>query len=94
MDKTLLQSKDIKTATEMAAFLRTLADKIETGRLTFTAGGSSVDLVIPKRLGFRLHVKDDIGRRTQRKVQIGFRWYHDQESGTEIEEGVGGVTIT
>ncbi|MBF0622318.1 MAG: amphi-Trp domain-containing protein [Magnetococcales bacterium] len=75
MDKRLFIDKGTKTRQEMAAFLRTVADRVESGAMTLSRGDESLQLDIPQELGFRFNVKDDISRtKTQRKVQIGFRW--------------------
>lgn len=78
MDKVLISEKGNKTSKELSEFLRTIADKIDEGKLTLTKGKESVDLEFPDDMGFRFKIKDDVSRKeTKRKVQIGFRWRTD-----------------
>ena len=76
MERVRLTDKGNKSAQELAAFLRTVADKIDQGSLTLTQGRKSLKLRLPGRFGFRFKVKDEItDTGTHRKVQIGFRWW-------------------
>ena len=78
VDKVLISEKGNKSSRELSEFLRTVANKIDEGKLTLTKGKKSVELVIPDDMGFRFKIKDDISRNeTKRKVQIGFRWRTD-----------------
>lgn len=81
MDKVLISEKGNKTSKELSEFLRTVADKIDEGKLTLTKGKESVELEFPDDLGFRFKIKDDVSRsETKRKVQIGFRWRTDKKA--------------
>lgn len=78
MDKVLISEKGNKTSKELSEFLRTVADKIDEGKLVLSKGKDSVELDFPDDLGFRFKIKDDVSRKeTKRKVQIGFRWRTD-----------------
>ncbi|MCP4408499.1 MAG: amphi-Trp domain-containing protein [Gammaproteobacteria bacterium] len=81
MDKDLITDKGTKSSKEIADFLRSVADKIDSGSMNLSRGSTSLDLEFPDRMGFRFKVKDDISRSgTQRKVQIGFRWDKDKKA--------------
>lgn len=81
MDKDLITDKGTKSSKEIADFLRSVADKIDSGSMTLSRGRTSLDLEFPDRMGFRFKIKDDISRSgTQRKVQIGFRWDKDKKA--------------
>ncbi|MEN8129994.1 MAG: amphi-Trp domain-containing protein [Pseudomonadota bacterium] len=81
MDKDLITDKGTKSSKEIADFLRSVADKIDSGSMSLSRGNTSLDLEFPDRMGFRFKVKDDISRSgTQRKVQIGFRWDKDKKA--------------
>lgn len=80
MDKDLITDKGNKSSKEISDFLRSVADKIDSGSMSLSRGGTSLDLEFPGQMGFRFKVKDDISRSgTQRKVQIGFRWDKDKK---------------
>ncbi len=88
MDKDLISDKGYKSSKEIADFLRSVADKIDSGSMSLSRGGTSLDLEFPSQMGFRFKVKDDISRSgTQRKVQIGFRWDKDKKA-KEKPEGL------
>ncbi|MGN7611976.1 amphi-Trp domain-containing protein [Magnetococcales bacterium HHB-1] len=80
MDQVLFRDKGQKSATELATFLRAVAERVEAGSMTLNRGEESLALEMPKQFGFRFNVKDDIGRSgTVCKVQIGFRWKRGSE---------------
>lgn len=87
MDKDLITDKGTKSSKEIADFLRSVADKIDSGSMTLSRGRTSLNLEFPDRMGFRFKIKDDISRSgTQRKVQIGFRWDKDKRAKEESED--------
>lgn len=81
MDNVLISEKGNKSARELSNFLRTVADKIDEGKMTLTKGQDTLELVFPDDMGFRFKIKDDVSHsETKRKVQIGFRWRTDIEA--------------
>ena len=59
----LFKSKERKTAAEAAAMLRQAADKLETGTLTLTQSGESLELNIPDGLTLQIKAEEETGKR-------------------------------
>jgi amphi-Trp domain-containing protein len=56
--KILLRSKQIETPQSVAAFLRELADKVETGQVVLIQEGAETSINLPEQMTLSLSVKE------------------------------------
>jgi len=84
----LFKSEERKSTAEAAAVLRTIADKIETGRITLTAQGGEVSLVIPAQITLEIKAEEEEGRTLKRSLEIELEWA-EGDSGTATGVKIG-----
>jgi amphi-Trp domain-containing protein len=90
MEKVLFKSKEKKQTSEVASILRTVADKIESGRITLSQGGEENNLSIPDAVILEIKVEEETkaDRDTLKKsLEIELEWY-EGESGKAASGGV------
>jgi len=83
----LFSSKEPKTRGEVCSFLRDLADRIESGRVTLRQGESEIVLDLPDEVVLELKVEDEDKRRkgTQHSLEVELKWYDGQTArGVEL----------
>lgn len=81
-DDALFQFEQTMTRTDVAAYLREVADKLDgDGTLEFSAGGQSTSLAVPERIQFEVDVERDLGDRGSAEVEVEFEldWYEDED---------------
>jgi len=66
----LVKSDQRKNLSDAAAFLRELADKIETGQVTLVQGGQDVEISLPETVSFELEYYEKSKKRGLKK-QLG-----------------------
>lgn len=74
--KNVLVKSDLrKNLADSAAFLRELADKIETGQVTLTQGGKDVVVDLPETVGFELEYYEQPKKRGLKKqLEVEIQW--------------------
>lgn len=81
-DDTLFQFEQTMSRTDVAAYLREVADKLDAdGDLEFTAGGQSTTVRVPERVQFEVDVErdpDDHGA-AEMEVEFELEWYEDED---------------
>ncbi len=83
----LFETEERKNAAEVSAFLRTLADKIESGGLTLKAGSNEVALNLPRNLILEVKVEEEEKKgKTKMSLEVEIEWIVGQEGGPD--EGV------
>ncbi len=84
----LFKSEERKSRSEVAAFVRQLADKIDEGRVTLRQGQEEMSLELPTGLILEIQVEDeDKGTKgTQHSLEVEIKWF-DEESGGPLELG-------
>lgn len=85
----LLRSKEMKTRSEVAAFLRALADKLDgEGVVRLQRNAEEVVLEVPSRVELQIKAEEEEkGARTQLGMQVEFQWYVGEdgaESGIKL----------
>jgi amphi-Trp domain-containing protein len=85
----LLKSKERKNRSEVSQFLHQIADKIESGQVTFRLGQEETALDLPANLILKVKVKGKEkkkkGLRHSLKIQV--KWFDDDTAGTALELG-------
>ncbi len=83
-EKVLMKSEEKRSLSEVARFLRELADKIERNQLTLHQGGEEIVLELTDPLTLELKLEEeDKGTRTKYQFEIELEWYPG-----ETEEGI------
>jgi amphi-Trp domain-containing protein len=74
--KNVLVKSDLrKNLSDSAAFLRELADKIESGQVTLTQGGNDVVIQLPETLSFEVEYYEQPKKRGMKKqLEIELEW--------------------
>lgn len=91
-DETLFQFEQTMTRSDVAAYLRDVADKLDDeGTLEFKAGGNATTVSVPERLQFEVDVERDPGdgRSAEIEVEFELEWYEGDEetAGGSLEIG-------
>ncbi len=84
----LFETEERRSAAEIAAFLRTLADKIEAGSVTLRAGGKEIALPLPKNLILEVKVEEEEKKgKMKRSLEVELEWIlgAEDETGEGIE---------
>lgn len=92
-EEVLFKSEHASTRSEAAAYLRTLADKLEAdGLVQLSTGGDSFDMTIPERFEFEVKAERETsksGGTPELSLELEFEW----KEGAEHEEGAGTLAI-
>jgi len=85
----LFKSKERKTRSMGSAFLRQIADKIETGQVVLRQGSEELTLEIPENLILELQVEDEDKRRkgVEHSLEIEIKWYDNDTVAGPVELG-------
>lgn len=72
----LIKSKNRMSRPDAAAFLRQLADKVESGKVALILGTDEVSLDIPAQVSLEVKADDKPKRRgTKRSLEVELEWY-------------------
>lgn len=86
----LFKSEEKMSAEEVAKTLRLVADKVESGTITLTQGGESLELQLPSSLTFEIKAEEEEGRtKTTRSIEFELEWTVGEENAP-----TGGATIS
>lgn len=90
--KNVLVKSDVrKSLPDVAAFLRELADKIESNQLTLHQGADEVSLTLPETVDFELEFTEKMKKKkgVKRQLEIEIEWYKDGAQGKREEVSLG-----
>lgn len=74
-EQILFKSEEKMSAKQAAKLLRTIADKIEKGKVVLTRGNKETILKIPARVEVEIKAEKETGRRkTTKKLEIEIEW--------------------
>lgn len=84
--KNVIVKSDLrKNLPDVAAFLRELADKVETGTITLVQGGQDVVIDLPETISFELEYYEQPKKRGLKKqLEIELEW----TEGDQIQQSV------
>ena len=79
----LFKSEERKSRPEVCAFLRQIADKIESGQLSLRQGSNEIRLQFPSSLILEIQVEDEDKRRKgiQHSLEIEIKWFDGDDRG-------------
>lgn len=83
----LFKSEERRSSWEVAAFLRELADKVESGQVTLRQGSEEIALSLPANLILEIQVEDEEkGRKgTQHSLEVELKWFDDDDQHGPLE---------
>jgi amphi-Trp domain-containing protein len=71
----LFKTEEKMSRNEVAALLRTLAGKIEKGKVVLQQGTKKVKLKLPERVELEVKAEKEVGRRrTKKKLELEIEW--------------------
>jgi amphi-Trp domain-containing protein len=74
-EQILFKSEEKMNSKEAANLLRTIADKIEKGKVTLVQGNKQTSLKIPQRVEVEIKAEKETGRKkTTKKLEIEIEW--------------------
>jgi amphi-Trp domain-containing protein len=87
--KNVLVKSDLrKNLADSAAFLRELADKVETGQVTLVQGGKDVVIDLPETVSFEVEYYEQPKKRgLKRQLEIEIEWTEGGRKGQAISLG-------
>ena len=87
--KILFKTKELKSRSEVAAFLKQLAGKIEEGRVTLKAGAEETVLEMPDKLMLEVQAddKDKQSSGVRHTLEVEIKWYDKDFEGGSLELG-------
>ena len=88
-ERVLFKSEEKKSNVEIVSMLRTIADRIEQGRLTLRQRDNEVVLDFPSQMTLEIKVEEEKKKRkgTKMQLEIELEWYPGADEGDQ------GVTI-
>ncbi len=86
LETVLFKSEEKKSAEEIAAILRQIADKIDSGSMTLVQNDNKIVLDFPQNMVIEMKVEEEQGRKLKKSFEIELEWIPD-----EVQEG--GATI-
>ncbi len=74
-EQILFKSEEKMSSKEAANILRTIANKIEKGKVTLVQGSKETSLKIPQRVEVEIKAEKETGRqKTTKKLEIEIEW--------------------
>lgn len=85
----LFKTKEWKTRSDVAAFLKQLAAKVDEGRITLKSGNDEVQVQFSDKLELEVELedKDKAAKGIQHKLEIEIKWYDKDKEGGKLEIG-------
>ena len=86
---TLFSSEEPKARSEVAVFLRSLADRIDLAEVVLRQGQDEIVLKLPDQMILELKVEDEEKRSkgTQHSLEVELKWYDHDVSGGPVSLG-------
>ncbi len=82
-EKILFETEERRNASEIASFLRQLADRIEQGKVTFKSGAKEIDLPLPSIMTLETKVEEEDKRgKIKRSLEVEIEWTVGDEDET------------
>ncbi len=81
-EKVLFSSEEKRSRSDVAAFLRALAEKLETGKVVLQQGEQSLALDIPGNLTLEIKAEEEDKRtKTKYSLEVELEWYPGEKAG-------------
>jgi amphi-Trp domain-containing protein len=84
----LFSSEERRDRTSVAAFLRELANKVESGQVVLQQGSQEIPLVIPEQVVLEIKAEEEDKKgRMKRSLEVEIEWMEGDESGGPVSLG-------
>ena len=86
---TLFSSKETKSRSDVATFLRSLADRLDAAEVILRKGQEEIVLSLPDRMLLELKVEDEEKRHkgVQHSLEVEMKWYDGDAPTGPVELG-------
>lgn len=74
VETVLFKSQEQKSAGDIAATLRQIADKIDAGTLTLKNDAEEIRIEFPQQMVLELKVEEEQGKRLKKSLEIELEW--------------------
>lgn len=74
IEKILFKSEERKSTSEIADTLRTIAEKLDQGRLTLKQDQNEILVEFPDQMVLELKVEEEQGRKLKKSLEIELEW--------------------
>ena len=74
IETVLFKSEEKKTREEIANILRTIAGKIDQGRITLKQDSEEVSVEFPGQMVLELKVEEEQGKKLKKSLEIELEW--------------------
>ena len=72
---TLFEAEEKRSLSEVASFLRQLADRLDQNKVVLRSGDKKIKLDIPDQVELEIEVEKEIGKRkTEIELEIELKW--------------------
>ena len=86
--KVLVKSNQRRNLADAAVFLRELADKVESGKVTLVQGGQDVVVVLPETVSFELEYYEQPKKHGLKKqLEIELQWTEGGKKNQDVTLG-------
>ncbi|MGD8991870.1 MAG: amphi-Trp domain-containing protein [Desulfobacterales bacterium] len=75
----LFKSEEKKASSDIANFLRQIADKIDDGMMILKQGPEEITLEFPKNMVLELKIEEEQGKRLKKSFEIELEWIIGEE---------------
>ena len=89
MEVVLFKSEERKNTQEVAAILRQIADRVESGEVVLTRGQEEVRLQIPPNVTLEIKVEEETKRTTKKSLEIEIEWPEGEEGSPRGDMSIG-----
>ncbi len=77
----LFKTEERRDARETASFLRSLAERLEQGRLTLKSGQEQIELNLPSRLTLETKVEEEEKKgKIKRSLEVEIEWIEGEDA--------------
>jgi len=84
----LVKSDQRKNLADSAAFLRDLADKVESGKVTLVQGGQDVVVILPETVSFELEYYEQPKKHgVKKQLEIELEWTEGGKKKQDVSLG-------
>jgi amphi-Trp domain-containing protein len=85
----LFKSEERMTRSNVSAFLRQLADKLDEGQVVLRQGSEELSLELPQNLILEVQVEDEDKKRKgiQHSLELEIKWFDKDAPGGPLELG-------
>jgi len=79
----LFKSEELKSRSDVSAFLHQLADKISNGQVVLSQGQEEITLQLPQNLILEVQVEDEDkkSKGIQHSLEVEIKWFDDDQGG-------------